>query len=83
MYALIPTNICHIQNPGPCFGILQKKTNCPRICVLKYSHGIKNRVGKEDSNVIQNFTAVFAQPSNSHGFQTNRQLYGIDFRQKL
>jgi len=72
-----------IQNPDPCFGILQKKENCPRVCALKFSHGIKNRVGKEDSNCNRNCTAVFAQPSNSHGFQIYRQLYGIDFIQEL
>jgi hypothetical protein len=36
-------------------------------------------VGKEDSNCIRNFTALLAQPPNSHGFQTYQQFYGIDF----
>jgi len=81
MYGLIPTNICRTQNPDPCFGILQNK-NCP-ICALKFSHGIKNRVGKEDSNCIGNFTPVHAQPSNSYDFQTYLQMYGIYFMIEL
>jgi hypothetical protein len=44
---------------------------------------MKNRVGNEGSNCIRNFTAILAQLFNSHGFQTYRQLYGIDFMQEL